>query len=304
MIQGIFPVLPTPFADDDQIDIDAMRSIVQFALACGAHGVVFPGVASEYNFLTSEERGELMAVVNQEVAGRVPIIGGASAASAEEVIVAGQQAAENGIHHLMIMAPHGLGKDLDEHLRFFSRIAESLPDAEIILQNAPVPIGAGLDAKSLSEIVLQNESITYVKEETLPSGPVITELCSLEIPHLKGVLGGGGSRYLVDELNRGALGAIPAVELTDLHVAIYETHSSGQLDKAKQLYRDSLPLLVAQMVYRMRLTKYVLKRRGVTDRLHVRAPLPKLDDVACRDVDSMLADLENDGCIMPRKSMA
>ena len=43
--------------------------------------------------------------------------------------------------------------------------------------------------------------ITYVKETALdrPSQPYQSRYS-----HLKGVIGGGGSRYMIDELNRGA----------------------------------------------------------------------------------------------------
>ena len=291
MLKGIFPVIPTLFKDDNKVDPDALRSVVRFALDAGAHGVVFPGVASEYNFLSVEERGQLMSVVFDEVAGRVPIIGGASAATSEEAVVAGQQALDRGITHLMIMAPSGLGQDVNAHREFFARITAELTDVEVILQNAPTPIGAGLNADAIACLVETNPAITYTKEETLPSGPVVTALLSKEIPRLKGVLGGGGARYIVDELNRGALGALPAVELTDLHVAIYEAHIAGDFKRARELYRNSLPLLVCQTIYRMRLTKYVLKQRGIADRLHVRAPLPELDEFTRQDVDTMLEDL-------------
>jgi 4-hydroxy-tetrahydrodipicolinate synthase len=292
MIKGILPVIPTLFTDDDTVDPGALRSVVRFALDAGAHGVVFPGVASEYNFLSDEERGGLMSVVFDEVGGRVPIIGGASASTSEEAIVAGQHAKDHGINHLMIMAPSELAQDVDAHREFFARITAELTDVEVILQNAPSPIGAGLNADAIASLVEANPAITYTKEETLPSGPVITALRAREIPQLKGVLGGGGARYIIDELNRGALGALPAVELTDLHVAIYDAHTTGDFERARELYRYSLPLLGCQMIYRMRLTKYVLKQRGITDRLHVRAPLPELDEFTRQDINTMVEDLK------------
>ena len=292
MIKGILPVIPTLFTDDDTVDPGALRSVVRFALDAGAHGVVFPGVASEYNFLSDEERGGLMSVVFDEVGGRVPIIGGASASTSEEAIVAGQHAKDHGINHLMIMAPSELGQDVDAHREFFARITAELTDVEVILQNAPLTIGAGLNADAIASLVEANPAITYTKEETLPSGPVITALRAKEIPQLKGVLGGGGARYIIDELNRGALGALPAVELTDLHVAIYEAHTAGDFERARELYRYSLPLLGCQMIYRMQLTKYVLKQRGITDRQHVRAPLPELDKFTRQDIDTMVEDLK------------
>ena len=292
MIKGILPVIPTLFTDDDTVDPGALRSVVRFALDAGAHGVVFPGVASEYNFLSAEERGGLMSVVFDEVGGRVPIIGGASASTSEEAIVVGQHAKDHGINHLMIMAPSELAQDVDAHREFFARITAELTDVEVILQNAPSPIGAGLNADAIASLVEANPAITYTKEETLPSGPVITALRAKEIPQLKGVLGGGGARYIIDELNRGALGALPAVELTDLHVAIYEAHTAGDFERARELYRYSLPLLGCQMIYRMQLTKYVLKQRGITDRQHVRAPLPELDKFTRQDIDTMVEDLK------------
>ena len=292
MIKGILPVIPTLFTDDDTVDPGALRSVVRFALDAGAHGVVFPGVASEYNFLSDEERGGLMSVVFDEVGGRVPIIGGASGSTSEEAIVAGQHAKDHGINHLMIMAPSELGQDVDAHREFFARITTELTDVEVILQNAPPPIGAGLNADAIASLVEANPAITYTKEETLPSGPVITVLRAKEIPQLKGVLGGGGARYIIDELNRGALGALPAVELTDLHVAIYEAHTAGDFERARELYRYSLPLLGCQMIYRMRMTKYVLKQRGITDRLRVRASLPELDKFTRQDIDTMVEDLK------------
>ncbi len=148
-----------------------------------------------------------------------------------------------------------------------------------------------MDAASIIALASANRSITYIKEETLPSGPTITALIAENIPHLQGILGGGGARYIIDELDRGALGALPAVELTDIHVSIYDAHRDGDDATARELYSATLPLLVCQAIYRMRLTKYVLMRRGICDRQSVRAPLPELDAHARKDVDAMIAEL-------------
>ena len=291
MLTGIFPVLPSLFTNDNQIDLDAQRRVIRFALDAGAQGIVFPGVASEYSHLTLPEREQLMALVAEEVNGKVPLVGGASAASAAEVIAAGSIAMKHGIRNLMIMAPQSLGPDVAAHRAFFDQVARGLVGAEIILQNAPVPTGAGLSAQAIIEVASEIPAITYVKEETLPSGPAITTIREAGIGHLKGVFGGGGARYIIDELDRGACGALPAVELTDLHVSLWKAHAAGDHARARQLYRLSLPLLVSQAIYRMRLTKHVLSKRGIAQALHVRAALPEMDAFTQRDVDAMLGDL-------------
>tara|TARA_R110002049_G_scaffold285698_1_gene466666 strand:+ start:36202 stop:37125 length:924 start_codon:yes stop_codon:yes gene_type:complete len=293
MLQGIFPVIPTMFTPAGALDRQAQNSVVRFALAAGADGVVYPGVASEYSFLSGEECGELIALVVDVVGGQVPVIGGASAQSAKESIALGRAAMSHGIEQLMIMAPASLGDDVSKHQSFFSDVASGLPGCEIILQNAPSPIGAGLAPEAIVEIVRANQAIRYIKEETLPSGPRITAMLADAIPHLQGIFGGGGARYIVDEFRRGSIGALPAVELTDLHAAIYRAHQDGDDNRMRRLYQLSLPLLTSQAIYRMRLTKYILQQRGVADATLVRAPLPDLDSMAKRDVETMLDDLRN-----------
>ena len=291
MLQGIFPVIPTLFTARNELDLAGQRRVIRFALDAGAHGLVFPGVASEYSHLSLPEREQLLALVAAETAGKVPLVGGASAPTANDVIAAGTIAMKHGIRHLMIMAPVGLGADVAAHRTFFQQVAAGLPGAEIILQNAPTPTGAGLDAKAIIEIAASVPAITYIKEETLPSGPAITALRAAAIPNVQGVFGGGGARYIIDELDRGACGAMPAVELTDLHVALWSAYASGNRAQARRLYRLSLPLLVAQAIYRMRLTKLVLAQRGIADARHVRASLPEMDAFTERDVATMLGDL-------------
>lgn len=291
MLQGIFPVLPTLFTARNELDLTAQRRVIRFALEAGAHGLVFPGVASEYSHLSLPEREQLLALVAAETAGKVPLVGGASAPTANEVIAAGTIAMQHGIRHLMIMAPVGLGADVAAHRTFFQQVAAGLPGAEIILQNAPTPTGAGLGAQAIIDIAASIPAITYIKEETLPSGPAITALRAAGIPSVRGVFGGGGARYIIDELDRGACGAMPAVELTDLHVALWRAYAAGDRAKARRLYCLSLPLLVAQAIYRMRLTKYVLAQRGIADARAVRASLPEMDALTQRDVATMLADL-------------
>ena len=58
---------------------------------------------------------------------------------------------------------------------------------------------------------------------------------------------------------------------------MWNAFQSGQEGVARTLYMRTLPLLVIQTIYRMRLTKHVLTTRGVLDNANVRAPLMKFD---------------------------
>ncbi|MCZ4094125.1 dihydrodipicolinate synthase family protein [Sinorhizobium psoraleae] len=289
LLTGILPVLPTPFADAG-VDFEAMRRVVRFALRAGVDGVVFPGFASEVETLTVDERAALLELVATEVDGRVPIVAGASAPTVNEVVKYGSQALALGIKRLMIQPPKSIGAGADAVASFLSAVAAQLPGAEIILQNAPAPRGSDLSPQAVLQVVRRVAAVRYVKEETLPAGPAITAILAEAPEHLLGVIGGGGARYILDEYDRGACAAMPALEIADLHVALDRDYRAGRRSEARALYVKSLPLLVLQAVYRMRLTKHVLRLRGVLDNRTVRAPTPDLDPFAMQDIESCFAE--------------
>lgn len=289
-LHGILPVLATPFVKDSSESLalpppggapavaeSDMVRIVDFVLEAGAQGVVFPGVASEFSFLTVDERQGLTALVSERVAGRVPLVVGASAETAEKVI----QLAEAGVEHAasaaMVLPPAILGTDAEAVIDFLQTVSLGT-QVDLILQNAPPPAGAGLSVETIAQVMAAVPQVQYVKEETLPSGQRITQLRQLAAGHLRGIMGGGGARYVIDELNRGACGAMPACELTDIHVALLKAHQAGDTRRARQLYNRTLPLLLFQAVFRMRMTKEVLSQRGIIRHAGLRAPIPPLDE--------------------------
>lgn len=288
MLQGMLPVLPTPFTEAGAIDPDVMAGIVDFALACSVDGVVFPGFASEVDELSSAERATLLKVVVARIGGRLPIVAGASAPTALEAISHCREALANGISHVMIQAPKSVGTTTEAVSAFYGEIAAAVPGIEIVLQNAPAPRGSDLRPEAILTIVRDNPAITYVKEETLPSGLAISAIVAGKPAHLKGVIGGGGARYLIDEYNRGACGAMPAVELADVHVAMDRAHRAGDIARARELYMRTLPLLVIQFNFRMAFTKHVLTRRAVLTNQIVRAKVPPMDARDVAEIDAWL----------------
>ena len=290
-LQGILPVLPTPFRSDGAVCADALRSVVRFALQSQVDGVVFPGFASEVETLTAEERAALLRAVIDEVDGRVPVIAGASAADWQEVAAHGRLAVGLGVRHLMVQPPKSIGVGAPALIDFLGSVADAVPEVGIILQNAPAPRGSDLSPQAIVEIAGAVPQVTYVKEETLPSGPAISHVLAHAPATLAGVIGGGGARFVLDEYARGACAAMPALEIADLHVALDRAWRAGRRDEARAIYVRTLPLLALQGVYRMRLTKHVLMRRGVLDNAFVRAVTPELDAMAVADIDANLADL-------------
>lgn len=282
-LEGTFPVLPTPFTTVGEFDVNSFEQVIDYALSCGVDGIVFPGLASEYEQLTQAERLSMCAVVGARVNGQVPFVMGASAATPELAIKYSVAGALAGASCAMVMAPNKFADDLEGMIAFFNTLAESV-DIPIMLQNAPKPMGAGLPIEQVREIVLAVPKIRYVKEETMPCGQRIEQLLADRPENLIGVFGGAGGRYIIDELNRGSLGTFPAIELTELHVQLVKAHRSGAVGLARELFASMLPILNMQAVYRCSLTKEVLRRRGIVATNSVRAPGPVMDDADYKEL--------------------
>jgi 4-hydroxy-tetrahydrodipicolinate synthase len=290
-LSGVYPIVATPFARDGAPDLADLARLVDFLVGAGVDGVVFPGVASEFDTLAPAERETLVAATAGAVARRVPLIVGVSAPDARAAAAHARQAEAVGAAAVMAMAPAAMRDRMPEQLDYFRRVAaEGVP---IVLQNAPAPLGCAHAPERVAEIVEAVAGIEYVKEETLPCGQRITRLLALLPRRLKGVFGGAGGRYITDELARGACGTMPACELADLHVAQFRAHRAGDSAEVRRLFERMLPLLNFQAVFRMAMTKEVLRRRGVIESTHVRAAGPVLDAGDLRELDQLLAGISD-----------
>jgi 4-hydroxy-tetrahydrodipicolinate synthase len=291
-ISGVFPVLPTTFLDNGQPDTASLRNLVRYLLAAGVDGITYPGVASEFGQLSTEERLMLTQTVLDEIDGQVPLIAGVSSVDAAITIQLSRAAVNAGAAALMIAVPPDR-KTAAAQIEFFREVSRAVPAATLMLQNVPLPVGAGLDPNVLIEILRAVPEIRYIKEETLPSGQRLTVVRNGAPPTLLGVFGGAGGRYITDELRRGASGTMPAIELAEVHVALFNAHRAGQVDHVRKLFTRMLPILNVQAVFRWSLTKYVLHRRGLIHCRLQRAAGPSLDAADIADVDAFLADIDD-----------
>lgn len=298
MLSGVFPIVATPFADDGAPDERDLARVVDYIVRAGADGLVFPGVASEFDTLKPEERKRLADVVARANGGRIPLVIGVSSTDGPSSLGFAAQAKQLGAAAVMAMNPASM-KDDPARIEAFYREVAAAAGAPVILQNAPPPLGSALTMAAVAKLVEAVPGVAYVKEEAMPCGQRISQLLALKPKGLKGVFGGAGGRYITDELARGAAGTMPACELTELHAKQFALHRAGDAAGVRKLFNRMLPLLNFQAVFRMAMTKAVLKRRGVIASTFVRAAGPKLDAGDERELDAMLAELSD---ILPARA--
>jgi len=77
---------------------DELAQQVDFCVAAGAHGLVFPVLGSEFQFLTDAERRRGMEIVVRTADGRLPVVGGVAAPSLQVAVECARAAADAPMH--------------------------------------------------------------------------------------------------------------------------------------------------------------------------------------------------------------
>jgi 4-hydroxy-tetrahydrodipicolinate synthase len=78
--KGVYLITVTPFKDNGGLDLDSTDRMVDFYLEHGVTGLTILGIMGEAPKLTAEESRIFVRRVLDRVAGRVPVVVGASAA--------------------------------------------------------------------------------------------------------------------------------------------------------------------------------------------------------------------------------
>ena len=71
---GVFPIAPTPFTENGDLDLDGQRRVLDCMIDQGVDGICILANYSEQFLLTDEERDTLLELCLEHVAGRVPVI--------------------------------------------------------------------------------------------------------------------------------------------------------------------------------------------------------------------------------------
>lgn len=289
--RGVFTIPCTPFTMTGEVDYPSLRREVRFCLECGAHGLVAPVNASEFSSLSDAERERVVETVAEENAGRVPFVAGVSAVSTMVGVELARHARAAGADAVIAMPPYVKKCGEAEIFDYYARIAEAA-DLPVILQDFIPPIGTPMRPEFMARLLKEIPHVRYLKEEAIVPGHILSRTAELAGEALEGSMGGQGARFLFDEVARGACGTMPACQVTDIHVDIWNLIEAGEMEQARALFNRLLPLLNMEWMFSIALYKEVLRRRGVFETAVCRAAPAQLDALDLRELDALLQDVE------------
>jgi dihydrodipicolinate synthase/N-acetylneuraminate lyase len=279
---GVVPIAPTPFSEDEEIDLDGQTRVLDFLIDAGVDGICVLANYSEQFALTDAERERLTDLVLERVAGRVPVIVTTSHFSQKIAAERSRRAQQAGAAMVMLMPPyHGATIRADEPdvFEFFRAVADSI-DIPIMIQDAPVS-GVPLSAAFLARLAHEIAHVQYVKVESPGAATKLRALVELAGDALPGPFDGEEGITLLPDLYAGATGTMPSAVQPDLLRLVVSHHAIGDRAAAAAAYERSLPLILYEnRQCGLRAAKVLTKEGGIIACDRTRSPTRPLDNAS------------------------
>lgn len=294
-IEGVLPIVHTPFDHRDEIDRESLHREVDWAFETGADGVC-TAMVSEILRMTPDERESLNRLMVEIADGRGVVVASVGAESTKQAVAFATSAVGAGCDAVMAIPPV-MSTLSDEALQqYFAAIADAV-SVPLIVQDASSYVGRPIPVE-LSVTLMDSfgpDRILF-KPEGAPVGPLISRLRDESAGRAR-IFDGSGGIYLIDAFRRGVVGTMPGVDLLDGIVALWRALASGDEATAYRVYFPICALVALQLQAGLdgflAIEKHLLVKRGLfaTDRR--REPNSwTLDPETRGEVDRLLAMLQ------------
>ncbi|GAA4365157.1 4-hydroxy-tetrahydrodipicolinate synthase [Kangiella marina] len=259
MFSGSIVAIVTPMTDAGQLDLEALRKLVDWHIEQGTSGIVVMGTTGESGTVTEEEYFLSIKAVVEQAAGKIQVIAGSGAMSTDKTIKLTQEVAKLGVDGALVVTPYYCKpsqKGLYEH---FKAVATAC-DLPIILYNVPGRTAVDLEPQTVAQLA-KLDNIVAIKEAT---GDVtrVTELNRLFEAPISILSGDDATAY--DFMKLGGHGVIsvtanvaPGLMSKMCELAAAENWKQAALINDKlmglneKLFLEANPIPVKWALYRM-----------------------------------------------------
>src|SRR4029453_15550324 len=100
--------------------------------------------------------------------------------------------------------------------------------------------------------IREGDQIRYIKEEASPSAHNLSAVVRATGDQCDGIFGGAFGRWMLSEMRRGARGFMPAAEVVDVYVQVWDAYERGDEATARQIFNHILPLINLLMLIGLR----------------------------------------------------
>lgn len=241
-IHGIIGYTITPFtADGEGLDLPALGRSIDRLVEGGAHAIAPLGSTGEGAYLSDHEWDQVAEFSLAHIDGRVPTVVSVSDLTTAGAIRRARLAERLGADAVMVLPTAYWKLSEAEILQHYLAIGDSI-GVPIMLYNNPATSGTDMSVELILRIVKTVENVTMVKESTgdIQRMHKLQVLGEGQVPFYNGC-----NPLALEAFVAGATGWCTAAAnlIPALNLALYQAVQANDLERAKALFYQQLPLL-------------------------------------------------------------
>ena len=242
MFQGVFTALITPFTKAGTIDEQALRNLVDFQIDRGIDGLVPVGTTGESPTLDPEETEQVIRIVVDQAAGRVPVIAGTGSNCTDKAIHMTEIAKQIGATASLQVAPYYNKPTGEGFFRHFTAIADAV-DLPMVVYNITGRSGKNIENPIMLRLA-QHKNIVAVKEA---SGNIaqMMDLIAKKPEDFNVLSGDDNLSYPLMALGGKGVVSVASNIIPDRMKELTQAALQAKWDRARKLHYELLPLFKA-----------------------------------------------------------
>jgi 4-hydroxy-tetrahydrodipicolinate synthase len=244
-LQGCGTALVTPFTQSGQLDLAALRELVEWQITEGIDFLVPCGSTGEAQTLDDAERERVVAAVVEVAAGRVPVMAGATSNDTARAVAETRRMCRLGVDYILSATPYYNKPTQEGLIRHFTAVADA-SDKPVCLYNVPGRTAVNLKPATALRLA-QHPNVLAIKEA---SGDLKQVMEILEArPEGFAVLSGDDwiTLALVAAGGDGLI-SVTSNEVPGPMTALVHLVLSGDLEAARAWHYRLLPLMDANFL--------------------------------------------------------
>lgn len=238
----IMTAMVTPFNDQNQVDNDRLKKLIEHLILTGSKGILVNGTTGESPTLSEEEKISLIKETVSLVNGRVPIMAGTGSNNTMETIRFTNEVANiSGVDAALVVVPYYNKPNQKGMIAHFETIA-SATELPIFIYNIPGRTGVTMSVETIVKLSA-NKQIVGIKDCT---GSENLSIIIEQTPDDFFVYTGEDA----DSLTAKVLGANGVISVSS-HIfgnemtKMYRALSEGNIKLAGDIQRELTPKMVA-----------------------------------------------------------
>ncbi len=242
---GCGTAIVTPFAPDGSVDVEALRKLAAWQVEEGIDFLVPCGSTGEAQTLSAEERMLVVRTVVETVAGRVPVMAGATHNDTREAVAEARRMSGLGVTWLLSATPYYNKPTPEGLVQHFTAVADAAT-VPVCLYNVPGRTAVNLRPETVLRLA-GHPNIRGIKE------------ASGDLPQVQHLLLGRPEGFAVlsgeDNLTLAVMAAggdglisVASNEIPALMTRLVQLARRGRMAEARELFYQALPLLEANFL--------------------------------------------------------